>query len=278
MERGDYERIMKKAATGSYDAAMAEAKAMLDAGDKGAYEALSDINVITYHLGGERKYLSLAKDYLNQAGRDGIDVSEKKFSLLIATGDFAAAKRMSENETDEKKRLFFESLLMLEKQDVDGARKSLERLIAMEPETSEPYLVYAKVLYSTGEYRKAIDILRDAAERLPESFHKAELAREFERISTLYNAKDNGLLIGLFGIENNKWVLLNEDDFSPGSPEEFLGLIGMGMNESGHLMVVVPKDSSLIELVKDDFLGMMPEGIDSSDLEFMLAQLSPSIG
>jgi tetratricopeptide (TPR) repeat protein len=278
MERNEYERIIKEAADGEYDTAMYEAKARLDGGDKAAYELISDINIVMYQMSGERKYLANAREYVDRAESEGIKLSTKRFAILLGMGDSTAARKLVENETDEQTKLFLESLLLLEQQDMDAARKTLERLIAMEPQVSEPYIVYSKVLYSSGEYEKAIGLLRDAAERMPESFHKAEVAREFERISTLYNAENKSMEIGLFGIENGKWVLLNSDDFEPKSPGEFLGLIGLGMNENGHLMIVIPKDAKLLDLVRDDFLGMMPEGVDYRDLEFMLAQMRDSMG
>jgi tetratricopeptide (TPR) repeat protein len=278
MERNEYERIIKEAADGEYDTAMYEAKARLEGGDNAAYELLSDINVVMYQMSGEKKYLANARGYIDKAESEGIKLSTKRFAILLGMGDHAAARKLVDSETDEQTRLFLESLLLLEQQDVDAARKSLERLIAMQPQASEPYIVYSKVLYSSGEWAKAIELLRDAAERMPESFRKAEVAREFERISTLYNAENKSMEIGLFGIENSKWVLLNTDDFEPKSPEEFLGLIGLGMNENGHLMIVIPKDEKLLDLVKGDFLGMMPEGVDYRDLEFMLAQMKGSMG
>jgi tetratricopeptide (TPR) repeat protein len=274
MERNEYERIIKMVADGDYDAAVAEANSLLSSGDRTAYELLSDINVAMYQMSGERQYLSEAKKHIDSAEAEGIKLSTKKFALLLAMGDQAAAKKVVEAETDEQERLFLDALFMLEQQDIEGARNSLERLIGMGPQTSEPYIVYAKVLYSSGEYQKAIGMLRDAAERLPEGFHKAEAAREFERISTLYLAKDESMKIGVFSMENGKWVLINSDDFEPKSPEEFLGLIGLGMNEGGHLMMVIPRDKKLLGLVKDDFLGMMPEGVDYRDLDFMLAQMN----
>ncbi len=278
MERNEYERIIKEAAGGEYDTAMYEAKARLEGGDKTAYELLSDINIAMYQMSGEKKYLINARDYIDKAESEGIKLSAKRFAILLGMGDQAAARKLVGNETDEQMKLFLESLLLLEQQDIDAARKSLERLIAMGPQMSEPYIVYSKVLYSSGEYAKAIGLLRDAAERMSESFHKDEVIKEFERISMLYNAENKAMKIGLFGIENNKWVLLNSDDFEPKSPEEFLGLIGLGMNENGHLMIVIPRDERLLDLVKNDFLGMMPEGIDYRDLEFMLAQMKDSMG
>lgn len=278
MERNEYERIIKEAADGEYDTAMYEAKARLEGGDKAAYELLSDVNVVMYQMSGDKKYLANAREYIDKAESEGIKLSTKRFAILLGMGDHAAARKLVDNETEEQTKLFLEALLLLEQQDIDAARKSLEKLIAMQPQASEPYIVYSKVLYSSGEYKKAIELLRDAAERMPESFHKDEVAKEFVRISTLYNAENKSMEIGLFGIENGKWVLLNSDDFEPKSPEEFLGLIGLGMNENGHLMIVIPKDEKLLDLVKGDFLGMMPEGVDYRDLEFMLAQMKDSMG
>jgi tetratricopeptide (TPR) repeat protein len=273
MERNEYESIIKTVADGEYDSAVAKARSLLDAGDKTAYELLSDINVVMYQMSGEKKYLSNAREYVDHAEAEGIKMSTKRFAILLAMDDQAAARRLVEKETDEQTKLFLEALLMLERQDIDAARKSLEQLIATEPSASEPYIVYSKVLYSSGEYAKAINMLRGAAERMEENFHKAEVAREFERISTLYNAKNRGMKMGLFGIEHGKWVLINIDDVEPKSAEEFLGLIGLGMNENGNLMLAIPNDEKLLDLVRDDFLGMMPEGIDYRDLEFMLAQM-----
>jgi tetratricopeptide (TPR) repeat protein len=273
MERSEYERIIKAVADGEYDSAMAEAMSILDSGDKMAYELISDINVVMYQMSGERKYLATARESADLAEAEGIKMGTKRFAILLAMDDRAAARRLAEKEEDKQTKLFLEALLMLERDDVDNARKTLEQLIASEPASSEPYIVYSKVLYSLGEYAKAIAMLRDAAERMPESFHKAEVAREFERISRLYNAGNRGMKVGLFGIENGKWVLINVDDFEPKSAEEFLGLIGLGLNENGNLMISIPKDEGLLDLVKEDFLGMMPEGVDFRDLDFMLAQM-----
>jgi hypothetical protein len=50
----------------------------------------------------------------------------------------------------------------------------------------------------------------------------------------------------------------------------------MGFNETHQIILVRPKNDSLFELVKDDFLGLLPEGVDYKDFEFMVFQLKNS--
>jgi hypothetical protein len=111
-------------------------KARLEGGDTVAYELLSDINVVMYQMSGEKKYLVTAREYIDKAESEGIKLSTKRFAILLGMGDHAAARKLVDNETDEQTKLFLESLLLLEQQDIDAARKSLEKLIAMQPQAS----------------------------------------------------------------------------------------------------------------------------------------------
>jgi len=276
MERREYERIVKLVVDGGYDQAVTDAEELLSKGDSDAYELLSDVNVAMYEMSGDKRYLRRAKDFLDLAEEHGINTSTKRFSILLGMGDLASASRVAENERDMMVRMFLEAMLLLEKQDTEGAKGKLEKLISYSPNRSEPYIIYSKILYSEGEYEKAIEALKNGTDSITDELHKTEIGEEYLRITTLYNAKDRELLVGSFSLENAKWVLVKSDTTIARDPDEFLNMVGIGMEENQHIIIVMPRRVELFELVKDDFLGLLPEGVDYKDFEFMVAQLRNS--
>ncbi|MCX6774128.1 MAG: hypothetical protein NTY68_03990 [Candidatus Micrarchaeota archaeon] len=278
MERREYERIVKLAVDGNYGSAIENAEALLEKGDNDAYELMSDVNVAMYEMSGDKRYLARAKENLDKAEENGINTSAKRFSILLSMGDFVSAGRVIEKENDMMVKMFLEAMLMLEKQDTESAKKKLEKLISYSPNRSEPYIIYSKILYSEGEYKKAIEALKKGTDSIDDELHKTEAGEEYLRITTLYNAENRELLVGTFSLENAKWVLIKSDSIKAKTPDEFLNMIGMGMNESQHIIMVMPKSDALFELVKDDFLGLLPEGVDYRDFEFMASQMKASMG
>jgi len=277
MERREYERIVKLVVDGGYDQAVTDAEELLSKGDSDAYELLSDVNVAMYEMSGDKRYLRRAKDFLDLAEEHGINTSTKRFSILLGMGDLASASRVAENERDMMVRMFLEAMLLLEKQDTEGAKGKLEKLISYSPNRSEPYIIYSKILYSEGEYEKAIEALKNGTDSITDELHKTEIGEEYLRITTLYNAKDRELLVGSFSLENAKWVLVKSDTTIARDPDEFLNMVGIGMEENQHIIIVMPRRVELFELVKDDFLGLLSEGVDYRDFEFMVAQLRNSV-
>jgi tetratricopeptide (TPR) repeat protein len=277
MERREYERIVKLVIDGNYDRAVVDAESLLANGDNDAYELLSDVNVAMYEMSGDKRYLSRAKENLDNAEANGINTSAKRFSILLGMGDFVSAGRVVENEKDMMVKMFLEAMLMLEKQDTESAKKKLEKLISYTPNRSEPYIIYSKILYSEGEYEKAIEALKKGTDSITDELHKTEAGEEYLRITSLYTTQERELLVGTFSLENAKWVLTKSDSIVAKTPDEFLNMIGIGMNENQHIIMVMPKNDSLFELVKDDFLGLLPEGVDYKDFEFMVSQMKSSM-
>ena len=278
MKIEEYQSILKMANEGKYNEALEKSNEFVKNNDMKAYELLSDLHILIYEHSGLKDYLKKAKDYLNLAEKNGLNVSVKKFFLLLHDRNKKSIEKFIEDEKDIQIKNFLKSLVLLEENKIDKAKELLQQLAIVKPKINEYYIVYYKILFSEKEYEKALNILRTGIENISDEFIKYDLSAEYFKINYLLNVNNKNLIMGLYAIENNRWILMKTNQIETKSIDEFINLIGIDVNDRNHMILVIPMDKKLFDMIKLDFFSILPEKINKKDFEYMVAQINASIG
>jgi predicted Zn-dependent protease len=93
-------------------------------------------------------------------------------SVMIA-GCQQAPQQQTNNITNERqeaaKKLFAQSVLLLQQKDLKGAVTSLEESIKVDPTDPNPYLVLGQILIKAGEFSHAVEFLDQTAKTFPDN-------------------------------------------------------------------------------------------------------------
>jgi outer membrane protein assembly factor BamD (BamD/ComL family) len=101
----------------------------------------------------------------------------KKFMLVmcIVLAMAGCSQKSSQEKTadaqrqEAAKKLFAQSIILLEQKDYKGAVTSLEASIKVDPADPNPYLVLGQILLKAGEYDRAVEFLDQTAKTFPDN-------------------------------------------------------------------------------------------------------------
>ncbi len=93
-------------------------------------------------------------------------------SLMLTGCQQASQQQQSavgNERQDASKKLFAQSMMLLQQKDVKGAVESLENAIKADPTDPNAYLVLGQILLKSGEYEHAVEFLGETAKTFPDN-------------------------------------------------------------------------------------------------------------
>ncbi|MEI7999277.1 MAG: tetratricopeptide repeat protein [Candidatus Omnitrophota bacterium] len=100
----------------------------------------------------------------------------RKLILVVCLGLFIVGcqqpsqqNNVSNDRKDAAKKLFAQSMLMLQQKDIKGAVTSLEASIKIDPSDPNPYLVLGQILIKAEQFDQAAEFLDQTAKTFPDN-------------------------------------------------------------------------------------------------------------